>query len=232
MVAQRTQTMYTNHWCVCRTTVARGGTAMRTRLLQSMIFAVLAFGIVSCAEFTNMPADITRLQSDLNTQNETLAKISARIDALEHRPSTPDNVSGPTQQELMQAIAVLLKKALEIENRLNTIESGGLLSRVPERPVKQGRQPETKGTSGPRGSDQHGSPPMTQSALSSQSASAPGATRISLGMTPEEVRGALGDPISTETSDSYIFWHYSRVTNQKYVIFEKGTRQVSGWWGL
>jgi hypothetical protein len=51
-------------------------------------------------------------------------------------------------------------------------------------------------------------------------------------MTPEEVRGALGDPISTETSDSYIFWHYSRVTNQKYVIFEKGTRQVSGWWGL
>jgi hypothetical protein len=179
-------------------------------------------------------ADISRLQSDLQTNRETLAQISARIDTLEGRESTLDSAAGKPLQELTQAIEVLLKKALQTENRLTTLESAGPPSRVPEKPAKQPRQSssETKGASVQKGNDHNGSPFTTQSSPLSLTASSPTAKLMHLGMTQEDVRRALGNPLRTETAGSHIFWHYSRVNNQKYVIFETDTRQVSGWWGL
>lgn len=202
--------MYTNHGRVCRTGVARGVTAMRSGLLHGMALVILALGLVSCAEFTDLRADITSLQSDLNSNSETLAKISARVAELERRQSISDRVSGQAPRELTEAIEVLLKKALVTQSRLTALESAELPSKGAEKPVKQTRQP----------------------VPSSDDTASPEATPLSLGMTREEVRRVLGDPISTETAGSYIVWQYSKVNHQKYVIFEKVTGQVSGWWGL
>jgi hypothetical protein len=234
MVTQTALTMYRNHWRACRTAMVRGVTSMHSGLLYGMVSVSLAVGFVSCAEFTDSRADITRLQSDLNANSETLAKISSRVDELERRQSSPDSISGLTQPELIRAIEVLLKKALEAESRLTSIESAGPPAKGPEKPTKQARQAasDTKGISGPRDSDENGSRRTIQSSPLTETRSSPGAKQISLGMTSEDVRRALGDPISTEASESYIFWYYSRVNNQKYVIFEKSTGQVSGWWGL
>jgi hypothetical protein len=51
-------------------------------------------------------------------------------------------------------------------------------------------------------------------------------------MSQEDVRRTLGDPVSIENAGSYIFWQYSQMSNQKYVVFEKASGQVSGWRGL
>jgi hypothetical protein len=166
--------------------------------------------LVSCAEFTPLPADISRLQADLHTNSETLTQISARVDQLERRQSIPDHPSGQTSQELTQAIEVLLKKALLTESRLTALESAQLSTRAPEKPAQRARQqPPDPGDTSRRE-----------------------ATPLSLGMTREEVRSALGDPVSTELAGSYIIWQYSQENHQKYVIFEDGTGQVWGWWGL
>jgi hypothetical protein len=54
----------------------------------------------------------------------------------------------------------------------------------------------------------------------------------SLGMTQDEVRRTLGEPISIDNAGAYVFWQYSETRNQKYVIFQKASGQVSGWRGL
>jgi hypothetical protein len=51
-------------------------------------------------------------------------------------------------------------------------------------------------------------------------------------MTHDEVRRTLGEPISIDNVGAYVFWQYSEMRNQKYVIFEKASGQVSGWRGL
>jgi hypothetical protein len=234
MITQTAQTMYTHHRRVCRMAMRRSVITMHSGLLYGIVSASLALGLVSCAEFTDVRADIARLQSDLNTNSETLAKISARVDALERRESSPGSISGLTRQELIQALEVLLKKALEAESRLTAIESAGPPVRGAEKPAKQTRQAasDTKGSSAPRGSDENDPRRFNRSSPLTESRSAPEAKQISLGMAPEDVRRALGDPIRTEASEAYIFWYYSRVNNQKYVIFEKSTGRVSGWWGL
>jgi hypothetical protein len=207
---------------------------MGVTLLQIMALASLAVGLVSCAAWWDLSADITRLRSDLNANAEALAKISARVDELERRQSGPDRVSAQTQQELTQAIEVLLKKALVTESRLTAIESGGVPSRVSDKLAKQTRppSPDTNGIAVATSGDQHSSSLSIEPSSPPQKPSSPQAKRIRLGMLPEDVRRLLGEPISIETSESYIFWQYSPVSNQKYVIFDKGTKQVSGWWGL
>jgi hypothetical protein len=226
--------MYTHHRRVCRMAMRQSVMSMHSGLLYSMVSVGIALGLGSCAEFADVRADIARLQSDLNTNSETLAKISARVDALERHQSSPGSISGLTRQELIQALEVLLKKALEAESRLTAIESAGPPARGSGKPAKQTRQAasDIKGTSVPRGSDENSPRRFNQPSPLTESRSAPEAKQISLGMAPEDVRRALGDPISIEASESYIFWYYSRVNNQKYVIFEKSTRRVSGWWGL
>ena len=72
-------------------------------------------------------------------------------------------------------------------------------------------------------------PAATQGASSQGGNSHPGRKQLSLGMTQDDVRRMLGDPISIEPVGSYVFWHYSPMSNQQYVIFEKMSGQVSGW---
>jgi hypothetical protein len=175
-----------------------------------MAIVIVALGLVSCAEFTPLPPDISRLQAELRANSELLAQVSARVDQLERRQSIPDHPSEQTSGELIQAIEVLLKKALLTETRLAALESGMLRSRVPGRPDK----------------------PTLQEPLSTSDAPHPQAASLSLGMTREEVRRVLGEPVSTEMAGSYTIWQYSQENHQKYVIFENSTGQVWGWWGL
>jgi hypothetical protein len=210
MTTQPVQTMSPNVGGVRRTTATRTATTASAGLPHAMALVVLALGLVSCTEFTPLPPDIRRLQAELHTHSETLAQISARLDQLERRQSIPDHPSEQTSQELIQAIEVLLKRALLTESRLTALESGELRSRVPAKPSKQTRQ----------------QPPNTSDT------SQPQATSLSLGMTREEVRRVLGEPVSTEMAGSYTIWQYSQETHQKYVIFENATGQVWGWWGL
>ena len=196
MTTQTVQTMSPNHGRVRRAAVRQTATVASSGLSHVIALVILALGLVSCAEFTPLPADISRSQADLHTTSETLTQISARVDQLERRQSIPDHPSGQTSQELTQAIEVLLKKAL--------------LTRAPEKPAQRARQqPPDPGDTSRRE-----------------------ATPLSLGMTREEVRSALGDPVSTELAGSYTIWQYSQENHQKYVIFENGTGQVWGWWGL
>jgi hypothetical protein len=210
MTTQTVQTMSPNHGRVRRAAVRQTATVTSSGLSHVIALVILALGLVSCAEFTPLPADISRLQADLHTNSETLTQISARVDQLERRQSIPDHPSGQTSQELTQAIEVLLKKALLTESRLTALESAQLSTRAPEKPAQRARQqPPDPGDTSRRE-----------------------ATPLSLGMTREEVRSALGDPVSTELAGSYTIWQYSQENHQKYVIFENGTGQVWGWWGL
>jgi hypothetical protein len=210
MTTQTVQTMSPNYGRVRRAAVRQTATVASSGLSHVIALVILALGLVSCAEFTPLPADISRLQADLHTNSETLTQISARVDQLERRQSIPDHPSGQTSQELTQAIEVLLKKALLTESRLTALESAQLSTRAPEKPAQRARQqPPDPGDTSRRE-----------------------ATPLSLGMTREEVRSALGDPVSTELAGSYTIWQYSQENHQKYVIFENGTGQVWGWWGL
>jgi hypothetical protein len=210
MTTQTVQTMSPNHGRVRRAAVRQTATVASSGLSHVIALVILALGLVSCAEFTPLPADISRSQADLHTTSETLTQISARVDQLERRQSIPDHPSGQTSQELTQAIEVLLKKALLTESRLTALESAQLSTRAPEKPAQRARQqPPDPGDTSRRE-----------------------ATPLNLGMTREEVRSALGDPVSTELAGSYTIWQYSQENHQKYVIFENGTGQVWGWWGL
>jgi hypothetical protein len=206
---------------------------MRSGLPNVITLVALALVLSSCAElseFRDVRSDITHLRSDLNTHAEALAKLSSRLDQLERH----GNVSGPSPHDTTQALEVLLKKALETESRLSAIESASQSAKAADKLSKQARPPvaEAKAPAAPKKADQNGPSSTVQAALPAPKNAAVATKSIRLGMTSEEVRRALGDPISTETSQSYIFWHYSQVTHQKYVIFEKDTGQVSGWWGL
>ena len=111
---------------------------------------------------------------------------------------------------------LMAAKALVTANRLTSIESGRSPSKGTERPERQARQ----------------QPSETQNAAPQKKNASQGEIHISLGMTQEEVRRTLGDPIGIETAGSYIFWQYSPMNNQKYVVFDKVTLQVWGWRGL
>jgi hypothetical protein len=74
--------------------------------------------------------------------------------------------------------------------------------------------------------------PVTHNSAAQGKSPRPAGKHLTLGMTPEDVRHTLGDPISIEDAGSYVIWQYSRLSNEKYVVFEKESRQVSGWHGL
>jgi hypothetical protein len=210
MTHQTVQTMSPKHGGVCRAAARRTATTASAGLPRVMALVIAALGLVSCAEFTPSPPDISRLQADLRANSELLAQISARVDQLERRQSVPDHPSGQTSQEFTQAIEVLLKKALLTESRLAALESGALRPRVPGKPNK----------------------PTPQQGPSAGDAPQPQEGSLSLGMTRDEVRRVLGEPVSTEMAGSYTIWQYSQENHQKYVIFENSSGQVWGWWGL
>jgi K+-sensing histidine kinase KdpD len=180
----------------------------RHTYVVALAIAPLLLG--SCAELMDYPLDSTRLRSDLQANTQLLTQLSARVDALESRQADMENTARHMQQELSQAVEVLLKKALVKDNRQITRESGKSQAKDTDMLERQGR-------------------PLTSE---TQRASSQEGKHLSLGMTQEDVRRTIGDPVSVEHAGAYIFWQYSQMTNQKYVVFEKASGQVSGWRGL
>jgi K+-sensing histidine kinase KdpD len=185
-------------------------------LPYAVVLVIAPLVLASCAELGEYRTDIDRLRSDLHANAQLLSQLSARVDELERRQAAAESATRQTQQELSQAIEVLLKKALMTEKRQSSREPGKSQSRDVETQERQARQvqPETQ-----RAAPQGGNSPQ-------------GGKHLSLGMTQEDVRRALGDPIRIENAGSYLFWQYSQTSNEKYVIFEKVSGQVSGWRGL
>jgi len=185
-------------------------------LPRAVALAIASLMLTSCAELEEFRMDTALLRSDLHAQTQTLSQLSARVDELERRQADAERAARQTQQELSQAIEVLLRKALMAENRPPSRESGKSQSSDAEQPESQTRQ----------------LPAATQDVSSREENSPQGRKHLSLGMTQDEVRRTLGDPVSIEHVGSYVFWQYSQLSNQKYVIFEKASGQVSGWRGL
>jgi hypothetical protein len=182
----------------------------RHRLPCVVTVAIVPLLLGSCAELTEYRADLTQLRADLLANNQFLTQLSARVDALENHQANTESTVRHTQQELSQAIEVLLRRALVKENHQITRESGK--SQAKETDTLEG--------------------PANPLAFETQRASSPGEKQLSLGMTQEDVRRTLGDPVSIEHAGAYIFWQYSPMSNQQYVVFEKASGQVSGWRGL
>jgi hypothetical protein len=193
-----------------------------TRVWHKLPHAVaLASALVmlgSCADLSEFRTDIAHLRSDLHANTEVLAQLSARMDALERRQGEAENAARHTQQDLSQAIEVLLRKALITEDRQSTRDSGKNQSYTTEKPEGQSREL----SAGKQGASSRGGNVR------------PGRQQLSLGMTQDDVRRMLGEPISIEPVGAYVFWHYSPMSTQQqqYVIFAKMSGQVSGWRGL
>jgi hypothetical protein len=183
--------------------------------LRAIALAIAPIMLGSCAELIEVRTDIGRLRSDLHANTQVLSQLSVRVDELERRQADAENAARQTQRDLSQAIEVLLRKALMTEDRQSTRESGKSQSKDAEKPESQAHQ----------------LPTATQGASSRGGNSHPGGKQLSLGMTQDDVRRMFGDPISIEPVGSYVFWHYSPMSNQQYVIFEKMSGQVSGWRG-
>jgi hypothetical protein len=210
-VAMRTmQASVTNHWDNHRTTLEPVLRTARQRLAYVATVLIVPLLLGSCAELTDYPADSTRLRSDLQANTQLLTRLSARVEALESRQADTEITTQHMQQELSQAIEVLLKRALVKENRQTTRESGKSQAKDTDVLERQAR-------------------PLSSE---TQRVSSQGGKHLSLGMTQEEVRRTLGDPVSVENAGAFIFWQYSQMSNQKYVVFEKASGQVSGWRGL
>jgi K+-sensing histidine kinase KdpD len=212
----RTLPIMVRHWRLRQTRWGRGMRRARYGLPRAVALAIAPLMLGSCAELMETRTDTARLRSDLHANAETLSQLTARLDELERRQATMDSAARQTQQELSQAIEVLLKKALIAENRLTRIGSERPPSKSPEKLESQADQPASE---------------TQQPAAEGKTPRSTG-KQLSLGMTQEEVRRTLGDPISVEAAGSYIFWQYSQVNNLKYVVFEKASGQVSGWRGL
>jgi uncharacterized protein with von Willebrand factor type A (vWA) domain len=204
------QTILRNYWYNRHTSFGRVPKMAWHRISRAVAVAIAPLLLASCAELMESRTDITYLRSDLQANTQLLSQLSARVDELERRQAATENTTQHMQQELSQAIEVLLKKALVKENRQTTREFGKNQSKETETLERQA----------------HPLPSETQKASSQ------GGKHLSLGMTQEDVRRILGDPISIENAGSYIFWQYSQISNQKYVVFEKASGQVSGWRGL
>jgi septal ring factor EnvC (AmiA/AmiB activator) len=175
-------------------------------LLCRLPVAIAPLLLVSCAELGEFRSDIAHVRSDLHAQTQTLSQLVARVDALERRQADAESAARRTQQDLSEAVEVLLRKALVMENRQTPRESDK--SQARQLPAA------AEGASPPAGNAHQGK------------------NHLSLGMTQEDVRLKLGAPLSVEHVGAFVFWHYSPVSNQQYVIFEQMSGQVSGWRGL
>jgi K+-sensing histidine kinase KdpD len=169
----------------------------------------------SCAELVEFRTDIIRVRSDLQANTQALAQLSATVAELERRQADAESAARQAQQDLSQAIEVLLRKALITEDHQITRESARSQLRDSEMQEPQARYPASAG----------------QRTSSRGENSLQGKKPLSLGMTQDDVRGMLGEPFSIEPVGPYVFWHYAPMSNQQYVIFDKRSGQVSGWRG-
>jgi len=191
---------------MCQSVRWEGHRLVRHTMTGAMCFLVL----IGCAGQEAFLSDVSRLRADMSSQNAALTTLVAHVDELDRRLVADAQASGQLQQELKQAVEVLLKKALETDNRLASLESAHTAAKRPEKPA----------------------PEVQQQASAVNGATERRSIKISLGMTQEEVRRILGKPFSAESAGEYIFWQYSPSNNQRYVVFEKGNGRVSGWLGL
>ena len=206
MTLRTTQTILTIY-CYLRHPAL--GQVMRTTwhsLPRGVAVALAPLLLASCGELGEFRSDIARVRFDLRAHTQTLSQLAARVDAIERRQADAESAARQTQQDLSEAVEVLLRKALMTENRQTPRESG----------KSQARQlaAAAEGASPREGNAQ------------------PNRNHLSLGMTQDDVRHKLGAPLSIEHVGSYVFWHYSPLSNQQYVIFEQMSGQVSGWRGL
>jgi hypothetical protein len=169
----------------------------RHSFLRAVALAIGPLMLGSCADLIEFRTDIGRLRSDLHANTQVLSQLSARVNELERHQANAESAARQTQQDLSKAIEVLLRKALMTEDRQITRESGKSQSKDAEKPESQARQ----------------LPAATQGASSRGVNSDPGRKQLSLGMTQDDVRRMLGDPISIEPVGLYVFWHYSPMSN-------------------
>jgi hypothetical protein len=212
----RTMPAMVKHWRLSHTRWGQSLRRARHGLPRAVALAIAPLMLGSCAEMMELRTDIARLRSDLHANTETLSQLTARLEELERRQTTMDSTARRTQQELSQAIEILLKRALIAEHRATRMGSARPQSEGTQTLGSQTRQPASESQE----TSVQGKHPR------------PGGKLLSLGMTQDEVRRTLGDPLSIEDAGSYIFWQYSRLSNQQYVVFEKDSGQVSGWRGL
>lgn len=180
------------------------------RVRHTMTGAVCLLMLAGCAGQETFHSEVSRLRADQSSQNAALATLVTRVDGLDRRLAADAQASEQLQQELKQAVEVLLKKGLETEHRLTSLEAGRAGAKRSEKPA----------------------PEVRRQAFAANGTAERRSTKISLGMTQEEVRQILGNPISAERAGEYIFWQYAPLSNQRYVIFEQGNGRVSGWRGL
>ena len=191
-------------------------TSVWQKLPHAVALAIALVMLGSCADLSEFRTDIAHLRSDLHANTQVLSQLSARMDELERRQGEAESDVRQTQQDLSQAIEVLARKALITKGRQITRDSGKSQSHDTEKPEGQARERSAGG----------------QGASSRGGNVRPGRRQLSLGMTQDDVRRMLGEPIRSEPVGAYVFWHYSPMSNQQYVIFEKMSGQVSGWRGL
>ena len=191
---------------------AQAMTGVWHKLPHAVALASALVLLGSCADLSEFRTDIARLRSDLHATTQVL---SAQMDELERHQGEVESVARQTQQDLSQAIEALPAKALIPKGRQITRDSGKSWSPETARPEGRARELPAGG----------------QEASSRGGTFRPGRWQLSLGMTQDEVRRRLGDPLSIEPVGAYVFWHYSPIRNKQYVIFEQMSGQVSGWRG-
>src|SRR5919108_4328106 len=166
------QAILTNSWCMRHLSLARALRTARQSLPCAVALAIAPLILASCAELGEFSNDIARLRSDLQANTQTLSQLSARVDELERRQAGMESATRQTQQDLSQAVEVLLRKALMAENRQTARETGKSQPKDTERPESQERRvtPAAQGASWRSGDPSQGR------------------KQLSLGMTQEDVR--------------------------------------------
>jgi hypothetical protein len=137
------------------------------------------------------------------------------MDALERRQGEAESIARQTHQDLSQAIEARPKKAVIPKSRQITRDPGKGQSPEPATPGSRARGFATGG----------------QEASARGGKVRPGGRELRPGMTQDEVRRLLGEPISIEPMGAYVFWHYSPMSTQQYVIFEHLSGRVVSWRG-
>ena len=114
------QAILTHHCSMRHTSL---GHAMRTiwhRFPRPWRWLIAPLILGSCAELIEFRTDIAHLRSDLHANSQILSQLSARVNEIERRQADTESAARQTQQELSQAVEVLLRKALMTENRQST----------------------------------------------------------------------------------------------------------------
>ena len=166
----------------------------------------------SCADLREFRTDLSHVRADLHATTKGLSQLSARMDALERRQVEAESAVRHTHQDLSQAMEAL-SKALSPKGPQITRDARKSPSPKPAKPEGQARE---LSAGGPEAASRGGT-------------SRPGPRQLRLGMTQDELRRRLGEPLRIEPTGAYVFWHYSPISNRYYVIFENLSGQVSGW---